>query len=146
MKLIASRIIHASPERCFDLLRDIDVHTFTSRTIQGKAIAGKTTGHSELGDSTTWSAKFFGLRFALQVKVTEYDRPRRLVESLERGLLLEFGHVYTCESLSSNQTCLTDCFCFRSPIGIFDTLVLKAIMQRNLDRRLDDLKKLAETK
>ncbi len=148
MKIQSTRLIKASAQQCFDLLRDIDVHTYTSRIISGKAIAGKTSGKSELHDSTTWSAKFFGLRFTLAVKITEYIAPTRLVESLEQGLFLEFGHVYTCQALDDSTTKVTDAFTFTSPFGllgrIFDALILEPIMKRNLEARLADIQQLAE--
>jgi hypothetical protein len=99
-----------------------------------------------LNDVTTWSARFFGLRFKISTRMTSFNPPFSLTENLERGLLLEFGHVYSLRSLESGLVELGDCFTFRSPLGAwFDALVFKPIMTRTMSARLNGLKELAET-
>ncbi len=145
MQLIQHRSINAPIERCFDLVCSIRAHEATS-SIDGRAVAGKTSGLSDLNDVTTWSARFFGLRFKLATRVTSFNPPFSLTENLERGLLLEFGHVYSLRMLESGLVELEDRFTFRSLLGAwFDALVLKPIMNRTMSARLDGLKELAET-
>jgi hypothetical protein len=145
MQLLEHRTVNAPIERIFDLVRSIGAHEATS-SIDGRALAGKTLGLSALNDITTWSARFFGLRFQIATRVTGFNPPFSLTENLERGLLLEFGHVYTLRRLESGLVELEDCFTFRSPLGAwFDALVLKPIMTRTMSARLDGLKELAET-
>src|SRR6185503_3739919 len=48
--------IEASPERCFDLSRDIDLHVRTMHASGERAVGGRTSGLIELGDSVTWRA------------------------------------------------------------------------------------------
>lgn len=148
MKLISKRLIHAPLERCFDLTRSIDVHTYTSRHIVGRAVGGKTSGLAEFDDTTTWSAKFFGLRFHLTTKVIKLNAPFAFSERLERGLFKRFEHDYTLRDLGNGVTELEDAFTFVSPLGFLGTFVdnniLKPVMQRTMESRLDDIKHLAE--
>jgi hypothetical protein len=46
--------INAGIDRCFDLARDIDVHKLSAPRTDEVAIAGRTSGRCELGDSVTW--------------------------------------------------------------------------------------------
>jgi hypothetical protein len=149
MILKSSRIIRASVQQCFDLTRSIDVHIYTARSIAGKAVSGKTSGLAELGDVTTWSARFFGLRFALTTRVIALHAPYEFSERLEHGRFKTFEHVYSLHDLSNGTTELEDTFTFVSPFGLlgtlFDTYVLQQLMRRVMETRLDDIKHLAET-
>ena len=147
MQLLQHRTIQAPIRRCFDLVRSIEAHEFTS-SVDGRAVAGKISGLAGFNDTTTWSARFFGWRFRLKTCVNNFDPPYIFSETLERGLLLEFAHVYSLRALENGLVELEDVFMFRSPFGIlgalFDALVLKTIMARVMTARLDGLKRLAE--
>ena len=67
--------IKANIERCFDLSRDIDAHKLSAKNTNEKAIAGRTSGLCELGDTITWEAKHFGIRQKLTVEISQFDRP-----------------------------------------------------------------------
>jgi hypothetical protein len=149
MKLVSKRIIHASIEHCFDLTRSIDVHVYTSRGIAGKALTGKVLGLANLGDTTTWSARFFGVRFRLTTNVTLVQAPVAFSERLERGLFARFEHDYTLRDLGEGPTELEDAFTFVSPLGwlgsLVDRFILQRVMREFMESRLDDIKQLAET-
>jgi hypothetical protein len=145
MQLVQHRTINAPIDRLFDLVRSIEAHEATS-SIDGRAVVGKTSGLAVLNDITTWSARFFGLRFQIATRVSSFNPPYSIAENLERGLLLEFGHVYTLRVLESGLVELEDQFIFCSPLGAWlDALVLKPIMTRTMSARLNGLKELAET-
>jgi ribosome-associated toxin RatA of RatAB toxin-antitoxin module len=148
LQLLQHIIIHAPIARVFDLVRSVDAHTATSSTIGGRAVAGKTTGLAEVNDVTTYSARFFGLRFSLATRVTAINSPHRIIETLERGLFQTFGHEYTLRPLEPDAVDLTDAFSFRSPFGfigtLFDALILKPTMTRAMTARLEGLKRIAE--
>jgi ribosome-associated toxin RatA of RatAB toxin-antitoxin module len=150
MTLKSKRVIHAPIQRCFDLTRSIDAHVYTARGISGKATKGKTSGLAELGDSTTWSAKFLGLRFKLTTKVTNTQEPFSFSERLERGLFKRFEHDYTLRDLGDGTTELEDAFTFVSPFGwigaTFDNFILQRVLRKVMESRLDDIKQLAENK
>ena len=56
--------INAPIEKVFDLSRSIDLHMGSTKQTGEKAIAGKTNGLIELGETVTWLAKHsaFGKR------------------------------------------------------------------------------------
>ena len=149
MQLVQQIIIRAPIIRVFDLVRSVDAHTATSSTIGGQAVAGRTSGLAELNDVTTYSARFFGLRFKLATRVTALNPPHSMTETLARGLFSEFGHVYTLRPLESGAVELTDLFSFRSPAGVigalFDRMILKPVMIRAMTDRLEGLRQIAES-
>ncbi len=149
MKLMSKRTIRASMQRCFDLTRSVDVHVYTSQRIAGKAIAGKTSGLAELNDTTTWSARFFGVRFTLTTKVNSVQAPFEFSERQGRGLFKRFEHDYTLRDLGDDYTELGDTFTFVSPFGwlgsLVDTFILQRVMCKVMESRLEDIKRLAET-
>ena len=77
--------INAPPEVCFDLARDIDFHTRSLSHTGERAIAGRTTGLIDLGESVTWEARHLGIRQQLTSKVTAFDRPTYFRDEMTRG-------------------------------------------------------------
>ena len=56
---------------CFDLARNVDIHTETTANTKERAAAGVTTGLMEKGDSVTWEAIHFGVKQKLTAKIVE---------------------------------------------------------------------------
>ena len=142
-------LVFAPPELCFDLARSVDLHEASSRLIEGRAVAGRTSGLSALHDSTTWSARFFGLRFRLTTQITRFERPHCFHDTMREGLLAHFGHRYAFGLVNTRQTLVTDEFFFESPgevVGAaFDSLVLKGRMQAVAHARMAYIKRIAES-
>ena len=63
--------LDADIETCFDIARDLDIHQLSMKQTNEKAIAGRTSGLCELGDTVTWEATHFGLRQQLSVEITK---------------------------------------------------------------------------
>lgn len=57
--------IAAPADRCFDLSRDIGVHQESMRFSQEVAVAGVTAGLIGPGESVTWEARHFGIRWRM---------------------------------------------------------------------------------
>ena len=148
-RLRTETVILAPLERCFDLARSVDLHAASASVIHGRAVAGRMAGLSDLGDRTTWSARFFGLRFSLTTEITTFNRPRGFSDVLCVGLFRHFGHVYKFQPVSPTQTLMTDEFSFQSPFGFvgaaLDGLVLRRRMRRVLDFRARCIKRVAES-
>lgn len=72
--------IKADIQTCFDLARDIDFHQRSMEASNERAVAGKTSGLIELGESVTWEAKHFGIRQRLTSKITICDAPTYFVD------------------------------------------------------------------
>ncbi len=142
-------VILAPQERCFDLARSVGLHAVSAAVIHGKVTAGRMAGLAALGDRTTWSARFFGMRFSLTTEITAFDRPRGFSDVLYAGLFSHFGHVYTFTPTSPTQTVMTDEFSFQSPFGCvgaaLDALVLRRRMRAVLESRAHYVKRVAES-
>jgi len=139
--------IAATPERCFDLARDVDLHQRSAAASSERAIAGVTSGKMGLGDTVTWRATHFGVPLRLSSRITEFDPPRRFVDEMVEGPLRRLRHVHAFEAIPGG-TVMVDVFQYASPLGILgavaDALVLRPYLQHFLERRNAFLKRVAE--
>lgn len=149
IRLVERQEIAAPIERCFDLARSIDFHVASSTPIDARAIAGRTTGLSELGDETTWSARYFGLRFRITTRIVALNRPHFFREDLISGLPKRFEHFYTFQPITTYRTLVTDEFTFESPFGymgaLVDRFILRPKLTRVLTHRCIGIKEVAES-
>ncbi|TMD67294.1 MAG: SRPBCC family protein [Chloroflexi bacterium] len=139
--------IAATPERCFDLARDVDLHQRSAAASSERAIAGVTSGKMGLGDTVTWRATHFGVPLRLSSRITEFDPPRRFVDEMVEGPFRRLRHVHAFEAIPGG-TLMVDVFDYASPLGILgavaDALVLRRYLQHFLERRSAFLKRVAE--
>jgi len=135
--------IAASPEVVFDLSRSVDLHIESTRQTREEAIAGKTTGLMEMGDSVTWRAKHFGVWQKLTSRITAFDRPHSFIDEMEKGIFKSFRHTHRFTSVK-NGTLMEDVFEYESPLGwigkLADKLFLETYMRRLLEKRNETIK------
>ena len=147
-KIILTTLIHAPIEKVFDLSRSIDLHMESTRQTGEKAIAGKTSGLIELGETVTWKAKHFGIWQTLTSKITEYDHPNLFVDEMVSGAFKSIHHQHHFIA-SGNQTIMKDIFEFESPLGvlgrIFNKLILTKYLTKLLKERNRVIKEAAES-
>lgn len=140
-------VINAAVERCFDLARDIDVHVESMAASRERAVAGVTSGLIGLGEEVTWEARHFGIRWRVTSRITEFDRPRRFVDEMQRGPFASFRHDH-CFDSQGGTTTMVDVVDYRLPLGalgaIADTAVIGRYLRRLLETRNGYIKKLAE--
>lgn len=140
--------IDAPIERVFDLARDIDLHARSMAHTDEQAVAGKTSGRVDLGDTVTWRARHFGLWWSLTSRITAVDAPIRFEDVQERGPFAWFRHEHRFEPLGDG-TRMHDHWEHRSPLGqlgrIVDRLVLGRYMRSLLVTRNEALKRTAES-
>jgi hypothetical protein len=74
------QFIKAPIEVCFDLARDVNVHTQTTLKTKEKAVGGVTEGLLEEGDSVTWEAVHFGIKQRLTARVIFMEKPHSFVD------------------------------------------------------------------
>jgi ligand-binding SRPBCC domain-containing protein len=131
----------------FDLSRSIDVHVDASADTGERAIAGRTSGLIELGDTVTWSAVHLGVRQRLTIELVALDRPHSFTDRMVSGAFqsMEHRHDFECDG---EDTLMSDLFVFQAPLwplGILaERLVLGTYMRRFLEERNAALKALAE--
>jgi len=142
-------IVDAPRERVFDLARSIDLHAETMSEHKEKAVAGKTNGLINFGETVTWEAVHFGVKQKLTSKITIFDRPAHFRDSMIKGAFARFDHDHFFEDAHSG-TLMKDFFDYNSPLAILgnvaDALFLKKYMRKMLEDRNELIKKIAEGK
>ena len=140
-------LITADQATVFDLARSIDLHTTSLEHTNERAIAGRTSGLIELGESVTWRARHFGIYQTLTAVVTEMDRPHYFVDEMQEGVFARFRHRHSFVQRGA-QTIMTDTFDYTAPLGplgrLADWLFLTTYMRRLLEQRNVHLKAQAE--
>lgn len=139
--------IEASVGRCFDLARDVDIHTLTTESTKEKAVGGVTKGLLVAGDVVTWEAVHFGVRQRLTAKVTVMDRPHMFEDIMVKGAFHSFHHIHEFIE-KDNGTLMIDRFQYKSPYGLIgviaDKLFLESYMRNFIMSRARALKHIAE--
>lgn len=133
----------------FDFARSIDLHQISTAHTNEKAIAGRTSGLIELGETVTWKAKHFGVVQQLSSKITAMDIPDYFVDEMISGAFKSIRHEHIFEERGAG-TLMTDIFAYSSPLGILgklaDALFLKRYLTKLLIRRNHVIKEYAEGK
>ena len=139
--------IAASPERCFDLARDVDLHQRSTATSMERAVAGVTSGRLGPGDQVTWEAVHFGVRQRLTSRISEFEPPHRFVDEMVRGAFRRIRHEHQFVP-TTDGTLMIDVFDYTAPLGLLgrlaDALFLRRYMTRLLISRNAYLKQVAE--
>jgi len=140
--------IHAPAERCFDLMRDIRIHTETTAQTNEKADAGVTDGMIGIGQTVTFEGTHFGLKQRLTVEVTEFERPHLFVDEMTEGNFRSFKHIHEFVRVRSG-TLMRDTLIWTSPFGILGRIIDKLALERHLRNlvttRNKKLKEIAES-
>jgi ligand-binding SRPBCC domain-containing protein len=141
------QFIQAPIELCFDLARNVDIHTKTTAETKEKAVGGVTQGLLEEGESVTWEATHFGIKQRLTAKVTHVEKPTKFVDIMVKGAFRSFTHTHQFVEEKSG-TLMIDTFEYKSPFGpigiIADKLFLEKYMTAFIINRAKELKRIAE--
>ncbi|QMV40020.1 SRPBCC family protein [Cohnella cholangitidis] len=141
-------IIDAPIEKCFDLARDIEVHTRTVwKHTKERAISGTTTGTINEGETVTFQATHFLIRQKLTSKITKLEKPYYFVDEMVKGAFKKLRHEHHFEELNG-KTKMIDILTFTAPFGvvgwIVERVILKRYMRKFLEHRNVQLKRIAE--
>ena len=146
-KIVLETQINALAEVCFDLMRDIRLHTETTTQTKEKAIAGVMNGKIGLGQTVTFEGVHFGIRQRLTVKVVEFERPRLFVDEMIEGVFKSFKHIHEFFQ-NENGVLMRDTLVWTAPLGflgkIADKLFLENHLRRLVTKRNLKLKEIAE--
>ena len=139
--------IAAPIERVFDLARSIDAHQESQTRHREKAVAGRTSGLIEAGETVTWEAVHFGVRQRLSSRIDSMTKPVHFRDSMVSGAFASFAHDHHFEEIPGG-TRMTDVFDYTAPFGLLgrlaDELFLEHYMRRLLEERNDVIRQLAE--
>lgn len=134
---------------CFDLSRDIDFHTRTLDKTGERAVAGRTSGLIELGESVTWEARHLGVRQRLTTEITAMEWPTYFRDVMTAGAFHSFAHDHRFEAREGGVTVMIDEVEFRSPLGplgrLVDAVFMTGYLRRLLEGRARVIKEAAET-
>lgn len=146
--IILETFINAPAEICFDLMRDIRIHTETTTQTNEKAVAGVTNGMIGLGQTVTFEGTHFGVRQRFTVEVVEFDRPRLFVDEMREGAFRSFKHIHEFIGRDGG-TLMRDTLIWTSPLGILGRIADKLLIERHMRRlvsgRNAKLKQIAES-
>ncbi len=139
--------IAATPARCFDLARDVTLHTRSLASSGERAVAGTMRGLLVLGDTVTWEGWHLGVRQRLTAQVVEYAHPHRFVDVQVAGAFAWFRHEHLFVPNGAG-TIMIDRFIFSAPLGPLgwcaEQFFLTGYMRRLLRERALVLKAVAE--
>ena len=139
--------IDAPVNVCFDLARNVEVHTETTTKTKEKAIDGVTVGLMENGDTVTWEATHLGVKQKLTAKIIEMEKPYKFTDVMVKGAFHSFSHTHEFIE-SGTGTIMKDTFSYKSPFGILgkiaDRLFLEKYMRDFIVNRAKELKRIAE--
>ncbi|MFN5983235.1 MAG: SRPBCC family protein [Fluviicola sp.] len=138
-------IITGEIQTCFDLSRSIELHVESTKQTKERAIAGKTSGLLELGETVTWEATHFGIRQQLTSKITAFESPTYFRDEQVKGIFKKFEHDHHFYQ-KGVQVIMTDVLYFESPLGLLGKLFNKLILTNYLKRFLMERNKLIKLK
>ncbi|MEC0240363.1 SRPBCC family protein [Paenibacillus dokdonensis] len=150
MIIVETEILIDMPiDACFDLARDITVHTQTVwKHTREKAIGGTTEGMISDEGVVTFQATHFLIRQKLTSKVAQYKRPYYFVDVMLKGAFKSLRHEHIFEEVNQ-KTLMKDKLIFEAPFGIIgwitERLILKKYMRSFLEHRNNQLKLMAES-
>jgi ligand-binding SRPBCC domain-containing protein len=140
--------INAPIDRCFDLARNIELHTQTVwKHTKERAIDGTTKGMISEGEFVTFQATHFMIKQKLTSKIIEFKRPYYFVDEMQEGVFKSLRHEHIFEE-QNGKTLMKDKLTFEAPLGIVglitERILLKNYMKRFLEHRNYQLKLMAE--
>jgi ligand-binding SRPBCC domain-containing protein len=139
--------IRAPLERVFDLARDIELHERSMAHTDERAVAGRTSGRIETGETVTWNARHLGRRWSLTSRVTVFEPPHRFVDEQLAGPFAWFRHEHRFEAVPGG-TVMIDDWRHAAPFGVIgqivDVVVLGPLLRRLLIRRNAEIAREAE--
>ncbi|MGN7861888.1 SRPBCC family protein [Microbacterium sp. 22303] len=154
---VLERTIAAPIERVFALSLDVGVHVDSMVAHDERIADGVRSGRMTEGDTVTWDARHFGIRFRMTSLVFDVDAPHAFSDRQIRGPFAEFRHRHIFEPdpapgnperSGERATLMRDEIVFRSPFGpigrVVDALVMRRHLVRLIQQRGDTLAALAE--
>jgi ligand-binding SRPBCC domain-containing protein len=141
--------INAPINHVFDLARNIDIHKQSTAKSNETAIAGRTSGLINKGETVTWRGKHFGIYLTHKSLIPEMEFPVYFVDEMIEGRFKKFKHTHTF-SEKKGTTVMNDKIEYENPFGIFgkifDRLLLKNHLTEFIQERNNFIKKNAENK
>ena len=123
--------IKAPIEIVFDTCRNIDIHQYSASKTNEKAIAGKTSGLINKGETVTWKGKHFGVYIQHESIISEMEFPIYFADEQLKGHFKSFKHEHIFIQ-NENQTIMTDILEYETPFSVFGKLFNKLVLKSSL--------------
>ena len=118
-----------SADACFELSLSVDAHTASMKGSGERAVAGA-SGTMALGDTVTWQARHFGVRFRMTSAITAYEHPSRFVDEQVHGPFHRWWHEHTFIPQERERTLMIDSVEYEPPLGPVGAIVDRAFLGR----------------
>jgi len=128
-------LIKADIETCFDLARSIDLHLESTKHTGETAIAGRTSGLIEMGETVTWRAKHLGIWQTFTSIIPQMQRPVLFIDEMQRGAFKSLRHEHHFKQVNGGIL-MTDLLTFQSPLGLLGAIANKLFLTRYLTNLL----------
>jgi ligand-binding SRPBCC domain-containing protein len=136
-RIVLETEIPASAQRCFDLSLSVDAHTASMSRSGERIVGGVRSGVMGRGDSVTWQARHFGVRFTMTSRITELAAPARFVDEQVSGPFRCWWHEHVFAE-HDGTTLMTDTVEFVTPWGPVGRLVDRLVLTRYMTRLLTE--------
>ncbi|NUT53647.1 MAG: SRPBCC family protein [Saccharothrix sp.] len=139
----------AAPARLvFDVSLEVEVHTTSMAGSGERAVGGVTEGRLGPGDTVTWQARHFGVRWRMTSRISAFEPPRHFVDEQVRGPFRRWRHEHHFEPDGDRGTVMRDVVDFAAPLGPLGSLAELVALDRYLPRliavRNEHVKAIAE--
>ncbi|MGL5819777.1 MAG: SRPBCC family protein [Phycicoccus sp.] len=126
--------VAAPPQRVFDLSLQVEAHTASMVRSGERVIGGVTSGRMSLGDTVTWQARHFGLRWRMTSVISAHDPPRCFVDEQVSGPFERWYHTHHFERDGKGGTVMRDIVDFAAPYGVVGVVAERVVLGRYLAR------------
>lgn len=133
--------INTPIEIVFNNCRNIDIHQYSASKTNEKAIAGRTSGLINKGETVTWKGKHFGIYLKHQSIITEMDFPNYFVDEQLKGHFKSFKHQHFFIK-KENLTIMTDILEYETPFGFFGKIFNRLLLKNHLTKFIQNRNKI----
>ena len=126
--------IAAPVQRVFEVSLEVEIHTASMARSGERAIGGVTSGRMKLGDTVTWQARHFGLRWRMTSLISSYDPPGYFVDEQVTGPFKRWHHAHHFAPDGKGGTVMRDVIDFAAPLGPLGTVAELTVLNRYLPR------------
>jgi ligand-binding SRPBCC domain-containing protein len=137
-------LIQAPIEKVFDISRDIGLHEASMHDSEEKAIAGRTTGLIEEGETVTWEARHFFKTRHLTSCITKMQPYTFFTDEMMKGDFKSIKHHHYFRTIDGG-TEMKDEFNYESPYGIIGALANMLFINRYLTKLLKQRNQFIKT-
>lgn len=125
-----------TPERLFDLARDISAHTDSMSGFRETAVRGVRSGLIGLNEEVTWRAWHFGVPLRMTSRITAMNPPESFSDEQTRGPFRFFTHEHEFRQ-HGDGTLMIDRVSFAAPLGFLGRLVERVVLANYMRRLIE---------